>query len=338
MLRYVARRLLATVLVLLAASLLTFVLVSRTADPIAPLRLRQPPVAESTLSNLREDLYLDRGVPERYWLWLTGIGDTHGDIGLLQGKWGPSVNGTDIGSELRHRFAVTFRLVAAALVLAVALAVATGVVGAARPRSRMDRALSGFAYVALAVPLFWLGALVKQGGVWINDVIGHRVFWTLGATSPDHASLGTLGRIGDIAGHLALPTATLVLGSYALVSRQQRAALMVSLDSDYVRTARAKGLRERAVVVRHALRPALSPTVSLSALLVAEALAGSVIVERIFRWRGMGTFLLEALTAGDAYAVLGYLVVVGVVVSLANLAADVVQAALDPRVRGDERE
>ena len=333
MLPYVARRLLATVLVLLGASVLTFVLVSRTADPVEPLRLRQPPVAESTIADLREDLYLDRGLPERYWLWLTGIGDTHGDIGLLQGEWGPSVRGTDIGGELRHRFAVTFRLVAASLVLAVALAVATGVVGGARARSRTDRALSGAAYVALAVPLFWLGALVKQGGVWINDLIGRRVLWTLGATSPDHGSMGTLGRIGDIAGHLVLPTVTLVLGSYALVSRQQRGALIASLDSDYVRTARAKGLRERGVILRHALRPALGPTVSLSALLVAEALAGSVIVERIFRWRGMGTFLLDALTVGDTYAVLGYLIVVGVVVSLANLLADVVQAVLDPRVR-----
>ena len=124
-----------------------------------------------------------------------------------------------------------------------------------------------------------------------------------------------------------------MLAGYALISRQQRAAIMTSLQSDYVRTARAKGLRERTVVLRHALRPALGPTVSLSALLVAEALAGSVIVERIYRWRGMGTFLLDALNVGDTYAVLGYLVVVGVVVSLANLVADIVQAALDPRIR-----
>jgi peptide/nickel transport system permease protein len=332
-LRYVGRRLVATALVLVVASLVAFLLVDRTADPLGPLRVRQPPVAESTLADLREDLYLDRGLAERYWLWLTGLGDSDGDIGLLQGEWGPSVAGTDIGGELRQRFVVTFRLVAASVLLTVALAVATGVVGGARARSRTDHALSGFAYVALAVPLFWLGALVKQVGVWANDAVGHRVFSTLGATSPDHASLGVLGRAGDIAGHLVLPTVTLMLAGYALISRQQRAAIITSLGSDYVRTARAKGLRQRAVVLRHALRPALGPTVSLSALLVAEALAGSVIVERIFRWRGMGTFLLDALDVGDTYAVLGYLVVVGVVVSLANLAADVVQAALDPRVR-----
>ncbi len=333
MLPYVARRLLATILVLLAASTVTFVLVDRVADPIATLRTRQPPVAEVTLEAVREDLYLDRSLPERYWLWLTGIGDTRGDVGLLQGEWGPSVNGTDIGGELRHRFAVTFRLVVAAVVLAVGVAVAAGVAGGARPRSKRDRALSGFAYLAFAVPLFWLGAIVKEAGVWFNDLIGRRVLWTIGATSPEHASLGLLERIGDIAGHLVLPTITLVLAGFALVSRQQRAAVMASLESDYVRTARAKGLRERAVVLRHALRPALGPTVSLSALLVAEALAGSVVVERIFRWRGMGTFLLDALTVGDAYAVLGYLVVVGVVVSVANLVADLVQAALDPRAR-----
>jgi peptide/nickel transport system permease protein len=329
----VARRLLATVLVLLAASLLTFVLVDRTADPMASLRARQPPVPQVTLDAVREDLYLDRSLPERYWLWLTGIGDTHGDIGLLQGEWGPAVNGIDIGSELRHRFGVTFRLVGASLLLAVALAVATGVAGGVRPRSKRDRALSGFAYVAFAVPLFWLAAVVKQAGVWVNDLLGQRLFWTIGATSPDHAALGLVGRVGDIAGHLVLPTVTLVVAGYALISRQQRAAIIVSIDSDYVRTARAKGLRERAVVLRHALRPALGPTVSLSALLVAEALAGSVIVERIFRWRGMGSFLLDSLALGDAYAVLGYLMVVGVVVSLANLMADLVQAALDPRLR-----
>jgi peptide/nickel transport system permease protein len=282
---------------------------------------------------VRHDLYLGRSLPERYWLWLTGIGDTHGDIGLLRGKWGPSVSGVDIGDELRHRLAVTSRLVGSALVLAVAMAVVTGVVGGGRPHSKRDRALSGFAYVAFAVPLFWLAALVKQGGVWANDLLGRRLFFTIGATSPDHGSLGLPGRAGDIAGHLVLPTVTLVLAGYALISRQQRSAIMTSIDSEYVRTARAKGLRERSVVLRHALRPALGPTVSLSALLVAEALAGSVVVERIFRWRGMGTFLLDALARGDAYAVLGYLVVVGVVVSLANLVADVVQAALDPRVR-----
>ena len=333
MLRYVGGRLLATALVLLAASLLTFVLVDRTADPIGPLRLRQPPVAESTITQLEEDLYLDRGLPERYWLWLTGVGDTNGDIGLLQGRWGPSVRGTDIGDELQHRFVVTFRLVALSLAVAVALAIGTGLLGGARRRSAPDRALSGFAYLAISVPIFWLGALIKQAGVWINEAVGQRVFWTLGATSPDHGSLGPLGRAGDIAGHLVLPTVVLVLASYAPISRQQRAAVISSLDSDFVRTARAKGLREQAVVVRHALRPALSPTISLSALLVAEALAGSVIVERIFRWRGMGTFLLEALGIGGTYAVLGYLIVAGVIVSVANLAADVLQAALDPRVR-----
>ncbi len=139
MLPYVARRLLATALVLLAASALTFVLVDRVADPIGTLRTRQPPVPEVTLEAVREDLYLDRSLPERYWLWLTGIGDTHGDVGLLQGRWGPSVDGTEIGGELRHRFAVTFRLVATAVLLAVGGAVAAGVVGG-RGRARSGTA------------------------------------------------------------------------------------------------------------------------------------------------------------------------------------------------------
>lgn len=333
MLTYALRRVLATIPVLLAATILTFVLVDRTTDPIAELRTRQPPVAEQTIEATRTQLYLDRPLPERYWLWLTGIGDTHGDVGLLRGRWGPSVRGQDIGAELGGRFLVTLRLVGAAALLTIALAVATGVVGAARRRSALDRLLSGAAYLTVAVPTFWMAAVVRQGGVWANERVGHRVLWTLGATSSGYDQLGWWGKVGDVAGHLVLPTTALVVAGYALISRQQRAAMLEALDGDHVLLARAKGLRERVVLRHHALRTALGPTVTLSALLVSELLAGSVIIEQIFRWRGLGTYLLESIAAADAYAVLGYLVVVGLIVSLTNLAADLLQARLDPRVR-----
>lgn len=333
MLRFAARRLLATIPVLLVASALTFALVDQTADPTEELRLRQPPVPASTVDARRAELYLGRSLPERYWLWLTGIGDTNGDIGLLQGEWGPSARGFDIGDEVGDRLLVTIRLVGAALLAAVALGVASGSVAAVRRGSGVDRGIAAACAIGLAVPTFWLATLLKEGGVWLNERLGSRVFSTVGATSSDHDSLSFLGRIGDVAGHLVLPTLALLVGMHAVLSRYHRTAMIDALASDHVRLARAKGLPAGQVLRRHVLRNALLPATTVVSLLVAGALTGSVVIERTFRWRGLGTFLLDAVAASDRYAVLAYLVVATVVVVGAGLVADVVGALLDPRIR-----
>lgn len=333
MLVYSARRLAISIVVLLAATFLVFVLVDATGDPLLELRLRTPPPPEEVIEQQRQQLYLDRSTPERYWLWLTGWGTTNGDIGLLQGKWGPSTHGVEIGQALSERFIITLRLVGVATVLSFVLAIVSGMISAVKQYSKLDHVLTLIAFLGLAMPIFWLAALVKESGVWVNEQVGTSLFYTVGATSPTYDRMGLLDQIGDVAAHLVLPTIALVLNGYALISRFQRASMLEVLNSDYVRLARAKGVPNRVVLRRHALRTALIPIVTLGAITVANAVGGAVITETIFRWRGMGTFLVSSIGERDAYAVMAVVLLLGAVVILFNLIADLLYAVLDPRIR-----
>jgi peptide/nickel transport system permease protein len=228
---------------------------------------------------------------------------------------------------------VTIRLVGSATLAALTLGLLSGSVAAVRKGSRLDRATTVACALGLAVPTFWLASLLKEGGVWINERIGHRVFFTVGATSSGYEGLSLPGRVGDLAGHLLLPSVALVVGMHAVLSRYHRTAMVEELASDHVRLARAKGLTPGAVLRRHVLRNALIPVTTVAALLVAGLLTGSVIIEQTFRWRGMGTFLLDSVAAADQFAVLAYLAVATVLVVGAGLVADLAYAVLDPRVR-----
>ncbi len=335
MLVYVLRRLATTIPVLIAATFFTFVLVDVSGDPLEELRFATPPVPEATIKARELQLYLDRPTVERYWLWLTGIGETRGDIGILQGKWGPSIQGaTNIGQEIGERFWITFRLVGAATAFALGLAVITGVISAVKQYSSTDNLLTFFGFLALAMPTFWLAALIKEGGIWSNQTFGTN-FATIGATSPLFYRMDGWEAFMDIVLHLVLPTLTLMLTGYAAISRYQRASMLEVLNSDYIRLARAKGLSNRVVMRRHALRTALIPVVTLAALTVSGALTGAVITETVFRWRGLGTFLVSAIGAYDAFAVMAFLVLAGVLVVGANLIADLLYGVLDPRIRYD---
>lgn len=333
MLVFIVRRLIASLLVLLAASFLTFLLVDLTGDPLAQFRLQTPPPEPATIQAMKESLYLDRSVPERYWLWLTGIGQTNGDIGLLQGKWGPSLAGTPVGAELGARFIVTIRLVIAAIVLSFAAAIVSGVVSAVKQYSIIDHALTLFAFVGLAMPIFWIAALVKESGTWVNDKVGSTVFFTFGATSPRSDQWSFLERANDVGAHLVLPTVALVFNGYAAISRFQRASMLEVLNADYVRLARAKGLRNGVVMRRHALRTALIPVVTLGTLATAGFLSGAVVTETVFRWRGLGTYLVESIFATDTYSVMAVVMLTGMILIVFNLIADLLYGLLDPRIR-----
>lgn len=333
MLVYTIRRLAASVVVLVAATFFVFLLVDSTGDPLAELLLQVPPPEPHVIEAARERLYLDRSTPERYWLWLTGWGATNGDIGMLQGKWGPSLGGAPIGTELSDRFFITFRLVAAAIVLSFGAAIITGVVSAVKQYSKLDHGLTLFAFIGLAMPIFWLAALLKESGAWANERLGTTVFYTFGEASPRADQMGFFERLGDIGGHLILPTLALVVNGYAAISRFQRASMLEVLNSDYVRLARAKGLPNRVVMRKHALRTALIPVVTLGTLAVAGFLAGAVVTESVFRWRGLGTYLVQAIFGRDIYAVMAVVLLTGVILIIFNLIADLLYGVLDPRIR-----
>lgn len=337
MLVYTVRRLLAAIPVLLAASIFVFLLVSMAGDPLGNLLLRNPPPPPEVIQETRENLYLDRSVPERYWLWLTGLGNTNGDIGLLQGKFGPSVRGSivDVSHEITSKVLVTIRLLLLATLLGLVVGVASGVLSAVKQYSARDHTLTFVGFLAFSMPIFWLAALIKEFGVYLNDQMGATVFYTIGATSPDTRGLSTWEKFTDATGHLLLPTITLTIAGFVFFARFQRAAMLEVLNSDYVRLARAKGLPHRIVMRRHALRTSLIPVTTIGVLAVITLIDGAVLTETVFQWRGMGRLLVEAAGQRDTFMVMGIVMIIGLATVLANLVADLLLAVLDPRIRYD---
>jgi peptide/nickel transport system permease protein len=347
MLIYTVRRLLAAIPVLLAASLFVFLMVDISGDPVQELVIQAAasgePLSEQAVADIEARLYHDRSVPERYWLWLTGLGTNNGDIGLLQGKFGPTVRGEafDIGGEIGDRALTSLRLVGLATFIGIVLGIGAGVLSATRQYSKTDHSITFIGFLALAMPVFWFAALIKEVGIWFNDV------WASLTGNPDNRPIGTIGdRSGgslegytpwetftDIAGHLILPTIVLSLVGYATFSRFQRASMLEVLNSDYVRLARAKGLRNKLVMRRHALRTALIPVLTLVAFSIATAIDGAILTETVFQWRGMGRYFVERVGETDTFAVMAIVMFSGVFVVVGNLAADLLYAVLDPRIR-----
>jgi peptide/nickel transport system permease protein len=344
MLIYTVRRMLAAIPVMLAASIFVFLLVSLAGDPLQGLRLAEPPVSESTIAAMENRLYLDHSVPGRYWIWLTGIGgdgcsvlpwfSESCNVGLLRGNFGPSMReAIDIKSALGDRVLITLRLVLLATLLSIVLGMVTGVISAVRQYSKLDHFLTFFGFFALAMPIFFIAALIKEGGLFVNDVFGRTVLFTIGAASADTRGYTTWEAFTDTMGHMVLPTVTLMLGGYAVISRFQRASMLEVLNSDYVRLARAKGLRNKVVMRRHALRTALIPVMVLAVPAVVVVADGAVLTETVFQWNGMGRLFLQAVASRDMFMIMGALMLIGILIVIANLIADLLLAVLDPRIR-----
>jgi peptide/nickel transport system permease protein len=324
MLAFAVRRIAVSIPILLVSTFIVFMLASLSGNPLSPLQTRNPPPPPETIALEAHRLRLDLPVLERYWVWLTG---------LFRGDFGPSVQSNlDIGAEVATRFMVTMRLIAVAMILALVLAVVVGVISAVRQYSKTDYTATFLGFLFLAMPAFWLAILLKQAGIDFNNAVDEQVIYTIGdASVPLPKGFGA--QVADIAGHMVLPTISLALISYAAWSRYQRSAMLEVLGSDYVRLARAKGLSRRRVMVKHALRNALIPLTTVTALDLASIISGAVLTETVFQWRGMGDLLLNAIHGDDVYVTMAWLLVTASVVILFNLLADLLYAVLDPRIR-----
>lgn len=326
MLAYSIRRILITIPVLLAASVIVFTLTLFTGDPVEEKYAgRNPPVPQQTIDNEKERLHLNDPVVVQYGNWLKNL--------VLHGDFGPSITSTNnIGDELVKRTFVTLRLVIFAMFLALVLAILSGVLSATRQYSWLDYTFTFLGFVFLSMPPFWTAVLLKQGALTVNEATGQRTFFTIGARS-DSTDPGAWNTVMDIFGHLILPTISLALITYATWSRFQRSSMLEVLGSDYIRLARSKGLAPRRVLVRHALRTAMIPMTTVSALAIAGVLGGAVVTETVFEWQGLGRYLIDSITTRDRYAVLGILLVTGFIVIMGNLVADILYGVLDPRIR-----
>jgi len=330
MIAYAIRRLLISIPVLLISSFLVFSMVATTGDPLEGLRVTNPPTPPETIALEAKRLYLDLPWYERYWVWLSNA---------VRGDFGPSVNAREnINAEIWSRFGVTMRLVMIAMLLALVLAIVAGVTSAVKQYSKTDYTVTFFGFLFLATPTFWLAILLKEAGITANQVDGDpdsRLFFTYGDHSPYLDDPTAWNKFTDIAGHMILPTISLALITFASWSRFQRASMLEVLGSDYIRLARAKGLRWRKVLTKHALRTALIPLTTVSALDFAGILGGAVITETIFGWAGMGQYLTDSIRTHDVYAVMAWLLLAGAIVIIINLIADLLYGVLDPRIRHD---
>jgi peptide/nickel transport system permease protein len=324
MFSFIARRLLITIPLVLLSSVLVFLLVANAGDPLADLRQRNPPVSPQVIAEREHELLLDKPLPQRYATWLTNF---------VQGDMGKSVRGVEVRPLLWQRLKVTLRMVVLASVLAIVLAIGAGVLSAVKQYTPTDYSFTFLGFLFLSMPVFWLAALLKEyGAIRLNQLFGKQVVYTVGAETPNFS--GTfMERIANYAGHLILPTIALALISFAAWSRYQRATMLDVLGSDYIRLARAKGLSRSRVMVRHALRNALIPLVTVVAIDIGAIFGGAVITERVFSWQGMGALLVDGVTASDVNVLLAWLMVTSVIVVLFNLIADVLYAVLDPRIR-----
>jgi glutathione transport system permease protein len=324
MLAFALRRLFVSIPILIVSTFVVFLMASLSANPLSYLTSRNPPPPPQTIAVERHRLHLDQPLLERYWNWL---------VGLFRGDFGPSIEATtDIRTEVFSRFGVTLRLIFLAMVIALILAVIVGVLSAVRQYSKFDYTATFFGFLFLSMPAFWFAILLKQAGISINDAAGDRIFYTIGSSSI-YVNGGFGAHLGDVVGHMILPTISLALTTYAAWSRFQRGSMLEVLGSDYVRLARAKGLPRWTVTRRHALRNALIPLTTITALDVASILGGAVVTETVFQWQGAGIFLLDAIRKSDVYELEAWLLIAATFVIVLNLIADLLYGVLDPRIR-----
>ena len=323
MLRYVFRRLLYTIPLLLVASVVIFAVIHATVDPGAALGFN-PRVRAADIIRFRKALGLDRSGPAQYFAWLSHF---------ARGDWGISLaNQQAVWPQIRTALFNTLQLGIAAAAFSIFLGVGIGVVSSIRQYSVFDYTSTGAAFLGLSIPTFWFGLICQLVlGLYLQQWLhlSNPIFYTAGQVSPGITGLA----LADRARHLVLPMIVLSVQFVAVYSRYMRASMLEVLNSDYVRTARAKGLRERRVILHHGMRNAMIPVTTQIAIDIGSLAAGLVITESIFQWPGMGTLFLDAMEKGDYAIVLPWVIVVVFSVALMNLLADVAYAYLDPRVR-----
>ena len=322
MLSYVIRRILYSIVVLIAASMLVFTLVAKSGDPLAGLAIA-PNVSQLTVQNIRERKHLDAPLYERYYYWAKdAVTNQFGTTLLTNQKILP-----DLWRVMKN----TLQLVIIAELLAIMLAIGIGVYSALRQYSPFDYMATTGSFLGLATPVFWLALMLQVGVVQIYERTGHRIFPIANLNSVDPGS-GIHFWI-DRAHHLVLPVVVVMVVSVATYSRFMRASMLEVVNSDYVRTARAKGLPERWVTMKHSFRNALIPLVTIIALNFGGAIGGVIVTETVFSLDGMGLYFINALNVGDPYPVMAWLMITATMVILFNLIADIAYGVLDPRVR-----
>jgi peptide/nickel transport system permease protein len=312
--RYVVRRLALLVPVLLGVSVIIFMVLHLSPGDPAEIMLGSQ-ATQADLDRLRAELGLTEPLYVQYvhWLGLVARGDLGRSIWMKRPVLG----------EVLGRFKATLILTGAGLVLSTVIGLALGIASAVRPNSLLDRLSAVASLFGASMPVFWLGiVLMVIFALWLGWLPASGMFAPYGG-----------GDLWDLLVHLALPAVTLAAASVTIIARLTRSTMLETLGQDYIRTARAKGVVERAVVLRHGLKNALIPIVTVVGVQAGYLLGGAVLTETVFAWPGVGTLMVQGILARDFPLVQGCVLVVALSFVLINLVVDLLYAWLDPRIR-----
>ncbi|MBA2282859.1 MAG: ABC transporter permease [Acidimicrobiia bacterium] len=326
MLRFVLRRLMWIIPTLLLVTFLVFVAVRVSTDPVQAFLRLNPRATEAQVQAYRDINNLNGSIPTQYWNWL---------LDFVRFDWGVAIRGRrPVWPELKNALANTAVLGIVATAFGITIGLAIGISSALRQYTKFDSFTTATAFVGISIPPY-VSALLLQlfFSVYLQRWLGRDqpLLPTSGVYPAGHQGFDLFLR----AKHLVLPVIVVSIQIIAVYSRYMRATLLEVLNSDYLRTARAKGISERRVIIKHAFRNALIPIVTVAAVDVGGIIGGLIITERVFEYRGMGDFFLTAFENGDFPQIMPFMVLIVLAVVFFNLLADMVYAWLDPRIRLD---
>jgi peptide/nickel transport system permease protein len=309
--RYLIQRLLLAIVVILGVTFVVFLIIQLVpGDPARVILGTQ--ANEENVAALRERLGLNRPFFEQYFSWLGGV---------LQGDFGKSlITRQEVAPQLWQRLPATLQLAAAALLVGMLIAFPAGIISAVKQGSKIDVATSVVSQIGVAIPDFWMGIMLIL-------LFSLTLEWL-----PSRGYTPITEDFGDWLRHIILPATTLGVISGSIQTRFIRSAMLEVLNENYIRTARAKGLRERMVIIRHALRNALITIVTIIGLQITALLSAVVVVEVVFGWPGLGRLSLEAVLDRDYPLLQGTVLTLAILVTLINLSVDLIYFFLDPRI------
>lgn len=327
MLKFLLRRLANYLILVALAASLGYFLAATSLNPRANYEGRNPPPSQESINAKLDELNLNDRTPvvERFTTWAGNF---------VQGDMGKTFQERPVWEEMKRRMGVSLRLLFLGSIFGALLGVALGVLGAVKQYSFFDHSTTGLSFVLLSTPVFLLAVLLKVGAAkyWNPNVPGSFYLYYVGEYDPSLAG-STFEMFKDRLAHLVLPTLGIVLSQMAVYSRYQRNSFLDVMGSDFLRTAQAKGLRRRKALIKHGLRTALIPMTTFFAYSFGLLLTGAAFTEKIYGWHGMGEWFIDAIGNNDVNVVAAVIVFSAVLILIAGLIADLLYAALDPRVR-----
>jgi peptide/nickel transport system permease protein len=329
MLKFLLRRLAYLITLVVIATLVAYLLAATQLNPRSRYEGRNPPPSAAVVDAALDAINMNDKTPvlERLTRWTRGV---------IRGDFGRTIDNTSVNEEFGRRIFVSLRLLLIGSILGTLLGVAAGAYGAVKQYRIPDRLLTLFSFVVLSIPVVVLAVLYKNAGIGLNNLLGFtgeaKLLYTTGEITPGLTTWSWAG-IGNRFAHLVLPSLVLITVAVAFYGRYQRNAMLDVLGSDFLRTARAKGLRRGPALIRHGLRTALIPMATFFAYQFALLFVGATFTEKIFGWHGMGEYFVDSVTKNDVNSVAAVTLFVAVLILIAGFLSDLAYAILDPRVR-----